>query len=492
MNARLKIVMVASECFPFAKVGGLGDVVGGLARALHAAGHDVRIVLPKYAAIDQGRFGLRPSVSPLGVWMGDREEWCAAWVANYGGIPVYFIEHEGYFGRPGLYNDADFREYNDNGRRFGFFTRAALELCRAIGFAPDIVHAHDWQAALAPAYLKLWHWDDPLLGRAASVLTIHNLAHKGNFPAGDYPYLGLQWANFHSDLFEEFGGICFLKGGVAYADLLTTVSPTYARETRTPYGADGFAPYLARKGDSYLGIVNGVDYDQWHPAHDPYLPAHFAPGNLLGKAAVKTALQRRLDLEAHPRVPLVGVVSRLVPQKGLDLLAASIEDMVRDMRVQFAILGTGEKGLEWYFGPLPGRYPGRVGSYIGYSEELAHWIVAGADFLLMPSYFEPCGLNQIYALKYGTLPIVRATGGLDDTVRQYDERTGEGTGFKFVSPTPRAVYDVIGWAVSTYYDRQPHLGAMIGTAMGQDFSWAHQVEAYEGAYAQAITTKQAL
>jgi starch synthase len=487
---RLKIVMIASECFPFAKVGGLADVVGGLAKALHSAGHEVIIVLPRYAAIDAARFELRPFVSPLGVWMGDTLEWCATWAANYGGMPVYFIEHEGYFGRPGLYNDAEFRDYGDNGRRFAFFTRAALQLCRDIGFAPDIVHAHDWQTALAPAYLKVWHWDDPILGGAASVLTVHNLAHQGRFPAGDYPYVGLQWGNFTSDKFEEFGGINFLKGGIAYADLVTTVSPNYARETRTPSGSDGFAPYLVRKGDNYLGIVNGVDYDQWNPAADSYLPAHFSPADLSGKAAVKAALQRRLLLEEDPRTPVVGVVSRLVGQKGLDLLAASIERIVGDMRVQFAILGAGEKGLEWYFGPLPGRYPGRIGSYIGYSEELAHWIVAGSDFFLMPSYFEPCGLNQIYALKYGTLPIVRATGGLDDTVQQYDEASGAGTGFKFVEPSAGTVYDAVGWAVSTYFDREPHLRQMIGSAMAQDFSWARQTEAYVSAYGRAIANKR--
>ncbi|NTU80973.1 MAG: glycogen synthase [Chloroflexales bacterium] len=490
--SRLKIAMVASECYPFAKVGGLADVVSGLARALYAAGHDVIIILPRYAAIDAEKYGLRPFISPLGVWMGDTQEWCATQTASYGGIPVYFIEFERYFGRPGLYNDPEFHDYRDNPRRFGFFTRAALQLCRDMGFAPDIVHAHDWQTALAPAYLKIWHWDDPVLGGAASVLTIHNLAHQGRYPVDDYAYLGLQPGNFTADKFEEFGGINMLKGGLYYADLATTVSPTYARETRTPHGADGFAPFLVRKGASYLGIVNGVDYELWNPASDHYLPSHFSPQAIAGKAEVKLALQRRVSLEVNPNIPLVGVVSRLVGQKGLDLLAGSIEAIVRDMAVQFVILGAGEKGLEWYFGPLPGRYPGRIGSYIGYNEELAHWIVAGSDFFLMPSYFEPCGLNQIYALKYGTLPIVRATGGLDDTVRQYDEASGAGTGFKFFEPSARSVYYTVGWAVSTYYDRKPHLRQMIATAMGEDFSWAHQARDYLGAYAQAMANKRRL
>ncbi len=490
--SRLKIAMLASECYPFAKIGGLADVVSGLSRALHAAGHEVIIILPKYAVLDAEQHGLRPFISPLSVWMGDTQEWCATYTTTYGGIPVYFIEFERYFGRPGLYNDAEFHNYPDNAWRFGFFTRAALQLCHEIGFAPDIVHAHDWQTALAPAYLKLWHWNDPVLGGAASVLTIHNLAHQGRYPADAYAYLGLQAANFTAEKFEEFGELNCLKGGLYYADLATTVSPTYARETRTPSGANGFAPFLARKGDHYLGIVNGVDYEQWNPASDHYLPNHFSPHALVGKATLKLALQRRVQLEPNADIPLIGVVSRLVEQKGLDLLAEALEAIMRAMLVQFVILGTGEKNLEWYFGPLPERYPGRIGSYIGYSEELAHWIVAGADFFLMPSYFEPCGLNQIYALKYGTLPIVRATGGLDDTVRQYDEASGAGTGFKFVEPSARSVYDTVGWAVSTYYDRKPHLRQLMATAMHEDFSWAQQVKAYVAAYEQAMTNKRAL
>ncbi len=491
VKPRLKIAMLASECFPFAKVGGLADVVGGLARALHKAGHEVIVILPRYASLNLGSAELRPAISPIGVWMGDREEWGSAHVLDYDGMPVYLIEFDYYFGRFGLYNDAEFRDYGDNGRRFGFFTRAALQLCRDLGFAPDIVHAHDWQTALAPAYLKIWHWDDPLLGGAASVLTIHNLAHQGRFPSGDYGYLGLQWGNFTTDKFEEFGGINFLKGGIAYADIVTTVSPNYARETLGA-ASDGFAPFLLRKGEHYLGIVNGVDYDHWNPAVDLLIPARFMPDDLSGKAACKRELQRRLNLDLDPAIPLVGVVSRLVHQKGLDLLAETIEPIVRDMQVQFALLGAGEKWMEWYFGPLPGSYPGRVGSFIGYNEELAHWIVAGSDFFLMPSYFEPCGLNQIYALKYGTLPIVRATGGLDDTVEQYNEADGSGTGFKFWEPNSVALYNSVGWAVSTYYDRPTQMQQLITQAMAQDFSWERQAEAYLETYAQAIAIHKRL
>lgn len=492
MTMPLKIAILASEAVPFVKSGGLADVAGALPKALRSLGHDAIVILPKYSHLDAAKFGLRPFLNPLGVWMGNTEEWCAVETLTRAGVPFYFIEFNRYFDRFGLYHDRELEKYGDNGCRFGFFTRAALQLCRDMGFAPDIVHAHDWPTALAPAYLKIWHWNDPVLGGAASVLTIHNLAHQGKWPLADYDYLGLQRSNLTGDKFEDFGDINFLKGGIHYADIVTTVSPTYAVESRSPAGGEGLAPYLNDKGANYWGILNGVDDEEWNPAVDPLIPARYAPGDMAGKAICKRELQQRLMLETRPDVPLIGVVSRLSAQKGLDLLSQTIERIVAEMQVQFAILGSGERDLEWYFGPLPGRYPGRIGSYIGYSEELAHWIEAGSDFFLMPSRFEPCGLNQMYSLKYGTLPIVRATGGLNDTVAQYDERTGEGAGFKFWEPTAQALYDTVGWAVSTYYDRKKHMQKMIAAAMVQDLSWEHSAKIYVRAYEQAIANKKAL
>ena len=493
MTVPLKIAVLASEAVPFVKTGGLADVAGGLPKALCALGHDAIVILPRYSQIDGPKFNLHPFFAPLGVWMGNTEEWCAVQRTSRDGVQFYFIESDKYFNRFGLYHNEELDKYGDNGRRFGFFTRAALQLCRDMGFEPDIVHAHDWPTALAPAYLKVWHWNDPVLGGAASVLTIHNLAHQGKWPADDYDYLGLQRSNFTGDKLEDFGEINFLKGGIHYADLVTTVSPTYALESRTEIGGEGLAPYLSGKGADYWGIINGIDDEEWNPAADRLIPAPYAlDGAMAGKAICKHELQRRLMLEVNADVPLIGVVSRLSLQKGLDLLAQAIERIVAEMRVQFAILGSGEKDLEWYFGPLPGRYPGRVGSYIGYSEELAHWIEAGSDFFLMPSRFEPCGLNQMYSLKYGTLPIVRATGGLNDTVEQYDERTGEGTGFKFWESSARALYYAVGWAVSTYYDRKQHMEKMIAAAMTQDFSWEHSARIYVQAYQRAMANKQAV
>ncbi len=485
----MKIVFLASECVPYAKTGGLADVVGALPQALQRLGHEVIVVMPRYADINTARYPLRPFLAPIGVWMGNTEEWCAVQTADNDGVPVYLIEFDKYFGRPGLYHDADFNDYFDNPRRFGFLTRAGLQLCKDIGFKPDIVHAHDWHTALAAAYLKIWHWNDPLLGRAASVLTIHNIAYQGVYSAEHYDYLGLQWPNFTPDKFEDHGRINFLKGGIVYADVVNTVSPTYANETRTPAGGYGLAPYLNNKGDRYTGILNGVDYTRWDPATDPLIPARYSPADLSGKTICKRELQRRFLLDVNPDVPVIGVVSRLVSQKGLDLLAQTIERIVDTMLVQFVILGSGDKTLEAFYGNLPARYPGRIGSYIGYNDELAHWIEAGSDFFIMPSIYEPCGLNQMYSLKYGTLPIVRATGGLDDSVQQYDEATGAGTGFKFHEPSAHAIYYTVGWAVSTYYDRKPHLRQMIQTAMAQDFSWERSARAYERLYAQALAVR---
>ncbi|MEN8172089.1 MAG: glycogen synthase GlgA [Chloroflexota bacterium] len=490
MPKKLKIVMIASEGVPFIKTGGLADVVGALPTALSALGHEIIVIHPKYGRIDADKFKLQIFHSPMGVWMGDTEEWCSVYHTGCAGkVKTYFIEAHKYFARDGVYHDADFQDYGDNPRRFAFFTRAALQFTKDIGFTPDIVHAHDWQTALASAYIKIWHWNDPVLGAAASYLTIHNIGYQGVYDFKDYAYTGLQSVNFVPDKFEDHGSMNFLKGGIYYADGLNTVSPKYALETRTPEMAHGLAPYLNNKGDSYIGILNGVDYAHWDPAVDKLIPKNYSPEKIDGKRFSKSALQERLGLDVESDAALIGVVSRFASQKGLDIFAKAIESIIKNMRVQFAILGSGDKELEKYFGQLPVRYPGRVGVYIGYDNSLAHWIEAGADFFLMPSRYEPCGLNQIYSLKYGTLPIVRATGGLDDTVQQYNEATGAGTGFKFEEASAHAIYYTVGWAVSTYYDRPEHYLQMQQQAMKQCFSWATSAKIYEDAYRRVIKRK---
>lgn len=489
LDRPLKIAMIASECVPFAKSGGLADVVGALPSALQALGHEVIVILPSYSSINWEKHAVNLYWDNMGVWMGNGQEWCAVNYSYKPGFAVYLIEHQRYFDRSGLYHDAAYNDYADNPYRFSFLTRAGLQLLRDLDFRADIVHVHDWQTALAPAYLKKWHWNDRVLGGAASVLTIHNAAYQGRYSADCWSYVGLGWDLFHGGAFEDHGATNFLKGGIVFADVVNTVSPTYANEIRTAELGYGMAPWLNEKGDSFWGIVNGVDYDEWNPAVDTLLPELYTPGDLAGKAANKAELQRRMDLEVNPEVPIIGVVSRFAAQKGLHLLAEAIEGIVNTMEVQFAILGSGDPDLQWRFGELPGRYGGRIGSYIGYDNNLAHLIEAGSDFFLMPSIYEPCGLNQIYSLKYGTLPIVRATGGLQDTVIQYDEATGGGTGFKFWTADAHSLYNTVGWAVSTWYDRPEHIAQMRQRAMTQDYSWRRSAEGYEWLYKRAMQNR---
>lgn len=491
MSKQLKIVMIASECVPFVKTGGLADVVGALPKALKEMGHEVSVILPKYAKIDTDRFQLRRLQNNLGVWMGEgQEEWCAVDVASLeGGVPVYFIENWKYFGREGVYNDANNRDYTDNARRFAFFSRAALQLCIDRNFAPDIIHAHDWQSALICAYQKIWHWNNPVLGPAASILTIHNIQYQGIFSREHFPYLGLSWQNFTPDKLEDHGNINFLKAGIYYADIVNTVSPTYAFETRTSDLGQGMGHSLYLKGDRYVGILNGVDYTDWNPETDKLIPANYSSDDMSGKAVCKAELQKAFNLEVDPSIPIIGVVSRLADQKGLDLLYEAIHPAINTMRVQFVVLGSGDKNLEGKYDVLPRLYPGRAGVFIGYDNTRAHWIEAGSDFFIMPSRFEPCGLNQMYSLRYGTLPIVRNTGGLADTVEQYIEHSGEGTGFKYEDNTPNSIYNTIGWAVSTFYDRKRHMETMIERAMQSRFDWNLSAQTYEEVYRKALANK---
>jgi len=489
---KLSILFICSETAPFAKTGGLADVTAALAAELKKRGHDIRVVIPFYACVRE-RTGndARVVLPSMCVTMGQGEEWCAVrMVEGNGGVPTVFIEHNQYFGRQGLYHDEAMNDYPDNPRRFAFLSRAALQYCIDCGFKPDIVHAHDWQAALAPAYIKKWFWNNPVLGPAASALTIHNIAYQGAYPGRHYPYLGLGDEHFTPAKFESFGAVNFLKGGIYFSDVVNTVSPSHAREITRPFGGFGLAPFLADKGQYFVGILNGVDYSTWSPTTDALIAARYCADDLAGKAVCKRALQAAFNLERNAGVCCIAALGRFAEQKGFHLIRGIIENLLDAMAVQFVILGDGDNALEQYFGSLPGRYPGRAGSYIGYSDELSHRILAGADLFLMPSLFEPCGLTQMYALSYGTPPVVRATGGLDDTVEQYNERTGEGTGFKFQDATPQALYNTIGWAVGTFYDRPHHFKKLMLRAMQSDFSWKKSVVEYEKLYELALLAKK--
>ncbi|EKV55950.1 glycogen synthase GlgA [Brachyspira hampsonii] len=487
--SKIKVMIASSEATPFIKTGGLADVVGALPIYLKKLDVEAFVVLPKYRDINFQDCYLENVLPTMGVWMGNGEEWCSVFKTVKDGIDFYFIEHHNFFSREGLYHDASFNDYQDNAWRFGFFSRAALQLCKDLQLNVDVVHANDWQTAAISAYIKTWHWND-IIGHAASMLTIHNANYQGIYNAATtYDYLGLGWNNFSPDTFEDHGNINLLKGGIFFSDVVTTVSPTYAREIASPYGGHGMAPYLQNKTTSFFGILNGIDENVWSPEKDKFIPENFSADKMEGKKVCKKELQKRFLLEEDDDVVLIGAIGRFVDQKGYHFIASIIDSLVNNMKVQFCILGTGDKGLESFFGDIPKRYPGRVGSYIGYSNELSHLIEAGCDLFVMPSLFEPCGLNQMYSLRYGTLPIVHATGGLEDTVENYNEETGEGTGFKFYDSNPSALYNTIGWAVSVYYDHRDRFTAMQKRAMKIDNSWEKSAKEYVKAYELAILNK---
>ena len=467
--SKMKVMIASSEATPFIKTGGLADVVGALPIYLKKLDVEACVVLPKYRDINFQDCYLENVLPTMGVWMGNGEEWCSVFKTVKDGIDFYFIEHHNFFSREGLYHDASFNDYQDNAWRFGFFSRAALQLCKDLQLNVDVVHANDWQTAAIPAYIKTWHWNDQI-GHAASMLTIHNANYQGIYNATTtYDYLGLGWNNFSPDTFEDHGNINFLKGGIFFSDVVTTVSPTYAREIASPYGGHGMAPYLQNKTTSFFGILNGIDEEIWSPEKDKFIPANYSADKMEGKKVCKRELQKRFLLEEDDDVVLIGAIGRFVDQKGYHFIASIIDSLVNNMKVQFCILGTGDKSLEGFFGDIPKRYPGRVGSYIGYSNELSHLIEAGCDLFVMPSLFEPCGLNQMYSLRYGTLPIVHATG--------------------FYDSTPSALYNTIGWAVSVYYDHRDRFTAMQKRAMKIDNSWEKSAKEYVKAYELAILNK---
>ncbi len=487
----LKILFVASECAPYAKSGGLGDVVGALPKELADMGHQVQILMPLYRQIDQQAYDIRPDGAAC-IHMGEGiEHWVGIFKTMLTDrVPVWFLDFSGYYNRPGIY-DGPGGEYGDNAYRFAMLSKAALQLCKDRNFIPHVMHLHDWPTAITSVLLKTWDRVLSPLSATASVLTIHNIGYQGVYDASAFPYFGIDERLFHRDVFEDFGRINLLKAGIVYADAITTVSPNHAQEILGPIGGQGLAPYLANRAADLTGILNGADYEHWNPEIDPFIPARYSAEDLSGKKECKRALQRRFNLHERDDVPLLGVVSRFAPQKGFHLLQEVLPGLLNQMDVQFVVLGTGDNGTQDFFNWLATAYPGRAGAHIGFSVELSHLIEAGSDFFLMPSLYEPCGLNQIYSMRYGTLPIVRATGGLDDTVENYDEISGDGTGFKFHDPSADALYNTIGWAVSTWYDRPDHIRTLQAAAMQQRFSWEVSAREYVEVYRNAIRHRAA-
>jgi starch synthase len=488
----MNILFIASEVVPLVKTGGLADVVSALGAYLKSQGHNVRTVIPYYGDLKDKDIEVETDLHTMCVNMGPGvEEWCSLRsTKGTGDVPVWLIDHDGFYGRKGLYHDDEFNDYYDNPKRYAFLSRAALQACIDTGFKPDVIHAHDWQSSLALAYQKVWFWDNPIIGQAASVLTIHNAMYQGNYGGENFQYFGFSEEHFSSDKFEQYGNVNMLKPGIHFADVVNTVSPTHAHEISLPYSEFGIAPYLNNKGENFRGILNGCDYDEWNPEIDKLIPSNFSVDDLSGKSICKAELQKTLGLSVRPEVPIIGIVGRLVNQKGYHLLTPILDRIMETMDVQFAFLGSGDKGLEEFLGSMPSKYPGKFGSWIGYSNEIAHQIEAGADLFLMPSIFEPCGLNQIYSLKYGTLPIVRSVGGLADTVHNYDPANGHGTGFKFWEASPDALLGTISWAVDTWYNHPDHFAKLRESAMKEDFSWEVAGENYVEFYQQAVSVRR--
>jgi starch synthase len=474
----MRVVMAASEAVPFAKTGGLADVAGALPRALQRLGVDVSIIIPAYSSIAP-RHALRRAPWTLQVPVSTRTVPAGVLQAELnGGVPVYLIEADEYFGRAQLYGTPD-GDYLDNAERFAFFGRAILALLQHLG-APAVLHCHDWQTALAPVFLRADPARYPELDAVRTVLTVHNLGYQGLFWHFDWHLLNIDWRYFTPDWLEFYGKINYLKGGIVSADAITTVSPTYAQEIQTPEFGHGLEGVLVARRNALTGILNGVDYGEWSPDSDAFIAARYSADDLTGKAACKADLQAVAGLPVEPKVPVIGVVSRLADQKGFDLLAAIAPELLRK-RVQLVVLGSGDAKYQDLFQALAQRAKKRLAVRVAFDNALAHKIEAGSDMFLMPSRYEPCGLNQIYSLRYGTIPIVRATGGLQDTIIDVDGDRSRGTGFKFTDYTAAALLASIERALRMY--RTPKAWrSLMHNAMAADFSWDRSAEAYVDLY----------
>jgi starch synthase len=481
----MRICQTSAETTPFAKSGGLGDVVAGLSRALAARGHEVRVFLPFYARIAKLDFPFAQVefLRDLELRLGGRRFVYSVLTTRLpaSDVDVYFVHCPALYHQESIYS-GDWDEY----LRYALLTRATLECCQRMGWAPDIVHCHDWHTALAPIYLRTLYAWDRLFERTRTVLTLHNLGYGGVFDARVVDELGLRP---HAHLLDPkdlaAGRVSFLRTGLIYAGLLSTVSRTYAHEIQTPEHGFGLDALLRARANELVGIVNGVDYGEWDPATDPHLPYHYTAGDLAGKQAMKRELLERVGLTPAPDAPVVGVVSRLTAQKGIDLLLDVLPEFLFHRDLRFVALGAGEERYESFLSWLQVTFPGKVWYFRGYNEPLAHWIEAGADMFLMPSRYEPCGLNQMYSLKYGTPPVVRRTGGLADTVEPWNPVAREGTGFVFDHFTPEGLRWALDQACQAHRDRDGWTQLM-RHGMARDFSWSRQVVEYERLYSRLV------
>jgi starch synthase len=483
----MHIAFAASEGVPFSKTGGLADVVGALPRALAALGHRVSVYLPRYrqTKLTDPQTLLRSVTVPF----DDRYRFCSLVTpGSQAGVQYYFVDYPPFFDRDALYGTA-VGDYPDNAERFALFSRAVIEASKIVG-APDIFHCHDWQTALIPVLLRTQYLADPAFREAATVFTIHNMGYQGLFPPEILPLLMLPWDLFTITKMEFFGQVNFLKGALVYADYVTTVSRKYSQEIQTTEYGFGLEGVLHDRAATVTGILNGVDYSEWSPENDRFIAAQYSPDNLAGKAMDKIDLLATFGMEnADPKLPLIGIVSRFAAQKGFDLIAQIMDRLAREDMI-LIVLGTGDKPYEEMFLRLQKQFPHKIAVRVAYDNALAHKIEAGADMFLMPSRYEPCGLNQIYSLKYGTVPIVRATGGLDDTIEPWDARTGKGTGFKFYEYNGESLLLTIKAALQAFRD-QASWQVLMRNGMARDFSWTASAKEYVKVYERARQARTA-
>lgn len=479
----MNVLMLSSEATPFAKTGGLADVVGSLPPYVHAQDCRVCVMMPYYRQVARGKFDIKPTGKSVAVTVrentvrGEILEGCIN-----SSVPIYFIRQDKYYDRDGLYGTPD-GDHKDNCERFVFFARAAIEAGKALGLKPDLIHCHDWQSALVPIYLKTTH--AAALGSPATLLTIHNLAYQGLFWHLDMPLVGLDWRYFTPDCLEFYGKINILKGGIIFSTLVNTVSEKYAEEIQTAEYGCGLEGVLAQRKKDLFGVLNGVDYSEWNPETDKLIAARYSHHDLSGKGRCKTALQEACRLPASS-APLIGCISRLADQKGFDLIAKVIGDIMA-MDLQMVILGTGEQRYHTLLEGIGKKYPKKLSVNIKFDNKLAHQIEAGADMFLMPSRYEPCGLNQMYSLKYGTVPIVRSTGGLADTIANFASsslKIGSANGFAFKEYDAEKLLTTIRRAVQTYSDKRAWKTLMTN-GMKQDWSWSRSAVEYAKLYKKA-------
>jgi len=476
----MKILFASPEAVPFAKTGGLADVSGALTRTLAQMGQEVFLILPQYRLINEKSFPLTNTgvvlKVPISQGVENAEVYSVELASNFQAL---LIRKDEYYGRDQLYGTTN-GDFEDNAERFTFFSRSIIEATLALELKPDIIHCNDWQTGLVPVYLKTLYLNVPGLQQLASIFTIHNIGYQGLFWHYDMPITNLGWEFFTPQALEFYGKLNFLKGGIVFGDAVTTVSRKYMEEIQTPEFGAGLDGVLRDRKEDLYGILNGVDYKEWSPSEDPYIKERYGLSDLRGKKACKVDLQRQFGLPEKEDVPLIGTISRLAEQKGFDLIAAIMEDLVA-LGLQFVLLGKGEEKYHLFFKDFSKRYPQQVGVKIDFDDALAHKIEAGADMFLMPSRYEPCGLNQIYSLKYGTVPIVRATGGLDDTIQDFNPLQEEGNGFKFTDYSASCLREAIKRALQVYRDRALWEKLMI-QGMSADFSWEQSARAYLEVY----------